>query len=165
MKNRSINILITAFVLLGILAFSLAIFIQWAHESFADGITVSENGVTESVLKVRDLRLNPTESKEYSVKLICEATGSYLITLDYNETSDGGMKRFVNVKVKCGGEVVYEGPLAPLLDSDYAIEFEGELDSEEPLPICITYDMPRDVGNEAQGTFSDFDVTLKIKKS
>ena len=165
MKNRSINILITAFVLLGILAFSLAIFIQWAHEVFRDGITVSENGVTESVIKVRDLKLNPTESKEYSVNLVCEATGSYFITIDYTETEDGGMKDFVNVKVRCNDEVVYEGSLAALINTDEVIEFEGELDAEDPLPVYITYEMPKDVGNEAQGTFSDFDITFKIKKS
>jgi hypothetical protein len=31
--------------------------------------------------------------------------------------------------------------------------------------FTVTYTMPRDVGNEAQGTYSDFDLTLKIKKN
>ena len=165
MKNRSINMLIAAFVLLGIFAFALAIFIQWAHERFEDGITVTENGVTEAVLKVRDLKLHPAESKEYTVNLRCEASGSYFIYLDYNETADGGMKGFVNVTVKYNGEAVYEGSLSSLLDSEEIIEFEGVLEADDPQLLLINYEMPRDIGNEAQGTFSDFDIQLKIKKS
>ena len=77
-------------------------------------ITVKENGVTESILEVRDLKLNPTESMEYDVNLLCDASGMYHISLDYNETEDGGMKPFVDVTVKVGGEQVYEGKLEEL---------------------------------------------------
>ncbi len=143
----------------------LITFLGKAKEDFPENITVSEDGVTESILAVRDLKLCPTESKEYSVNLVCAASGSYHISLDYEEKKNGGMKPFVDVTVKFNGEVVYEGELAALLDSGELIQFEGELHAEEPLVVSICYLMPYDVGNEAQGTYADFDIHLKIEKS
>lgn len=166
MKNKSVNILIVSFLLIGIMAVMLITFLGKAKEDFPENITVSSDGVTESILAVRDLKLSPTESKEYSVNLVCAASGSYHIYLDYEEKEDGGMKPFVDVTVKFDGEVVYEGELAALLrDDGELIQFEGELHAEEPLVVSICYLMPYDVGNEAQGTYADFDIHLKIEKS
>ena len=165
MKNKSINMLIVAFLLIALTAVMLIVFLDTSKDEFPKKITVSENGVTESVLPTRDLRLNPTESREYCVNLICAASGKYEITLDYEEKLDGGMKPFIEVTVKADGKTVYEGGLLELLDSDKTISFEGELHEKKPLPITISYHMPRDVGNEAQRTYSDFNVHLKIKKA
>ena len=157
--------MIVSFLLLGIMAVILIAFLGEAKEDFPKNITVSEDGATESVLAVRELKLNPTESKEYSVNLVCAATGSYHIYLDYEEKVDGGMKPFVDVSVKFDSEVVYEGELAALLDGDEVIHFEDELHETESLVVSICYLMPYDVGNEAQGTYADFDIHLKIEKS
>lgn len=165
MKNKSINILIVSLLMLGVMAVMLITFLGKVKEDFDKNITVSEDGVTESVLTVRDLKLNPTESKEYSVNLVCAATGSYHISIDYEEKADGGMKPFIDVTVKAGDEVVYEGKLTALLDNGEIIRFDGELYEKEPLVVSICYLMPYDVGNEAQGTYADFDVHLKIEKS
>lgn len=163
-KNSHINMLIVGLLLLVAMSVVLVVFIEYAHDVFDDNITVSSDGVTTSVKAVRDLRLTPTQSKTYSVNLVCEASGDYYIFLDYEETADGGMKRFVNVTVRLGDEVVYEGDLATLLDTDKVIEFEGTLEADDPLPVDITYEMPYETGNEAQGTSSDFNVKFTIKK-
>ena len=165
MKNRSVNILIASFVLIGIFAVMLIVFIDYAKDNFGNNITVSSEGVTESTLSVRNLRLNPSESKEYSINLVCEASGGFDVTLDFVEKADGGMKPFVNVTVKCDGELLYEGSLTALLDGDEVIVFEAELHATEPRVISICYSMPRSIGNEAQGTYSDFDLYLKVKKN
>ena len=168
MKNRSVNILIVALLLLALMSVMILVFLEKAHDDFPNDITVVEDGVTESILPVRDLMLNPTESKEYSVNLYCAASGSYYVYLDYEETEDGGMKHFVDVTVKANDTVVYEGKLDKLIDDpDEIIQFEGELNakSKDPFVISITYLMPREIGNEAQGTYSDFDIHLTIKKT
>lgn len=165
MKNRSINILIVAFIVIGMMAVALIFFLDKAEEDFSKDITVSEEGVTESILSVKELKLNPTESREYSINLVCTASGTYEITLDYEEKSDGGMKHFIEVTVKANESIVYEGGLQELLDSDKKIVFESELHEKEQLPISISYHMPREVGNEAQRTYADFDVHLEIKKA
>ena len=91
MKNKSINMFIAAMVLLCLIAIMLIVFLHRAHENFDDAVTVKANGVTESVFKVRDLTLTPTDVKEYDVNLYCEATGDYKISLDYREIHDGGI--------------------------------------------------------------------------
>lgn len=164
MKNRSINMLITALLLLGAISVTLVFFLWKAEENFPKNIRVRQDGITEDILPVRDLHLNPTESKEYSVDLVCDASGAYYITLDYEELENGGMKHFVNVTVKADNEVIYEGPLAALLDSDKILQFEGNLFATKPLTVSICYLMPYEVGNEAQGTYADFDVHIKIEK-
>ena len=166
MKNRSINMLIVALLVIGAMAVTLIVFIMDAKESFPEDITVVEDGVTETILPVRDLMLNPTESREYSVNLFCKASGGYHVYLDFEETEDGGMKPFVDVTVKVDGELLYEGKLDALLAPDAkTVDCEVELYAEEARVFTVTYTMPRDVGNEAQGTYSDFDLSLKIEKS
>ena len=165
MKAKNIQLLMFSMLLVISMGVALVAFLGMAKERFPENITVSENGVTESTLPIRDLQLNPTESREYSVNLVCDATGSYNIYVDYEEKNDGGMKPFIEVTVKLGGEIVYVGSLATLLNTDMVIEMEGELDESEPLVLSFCYLMPYEIGNEAQGTFSEFDTHIKIKKS
>ena len=165
MKNRSINLLIVSLLLIAAMAVTLIVFLEKAKEDFPKNITVDGDGVTESILPVRDLSLNPTESKEYSVNLVCAASGTYVITLDYVEKVDGGMKSFVDVSVTCGDLLLYSGSLSDLLDTDTVLEMEGELKADDPLTLTFRYEMPKSVGNEAQGTYSDFDIDLKITKA
>ena len=165
MKDRSFYILVTAILLLSAMALMLIIFLHEADESYEDSITVDANGVTETLIPVRDLTLTPGVKKEYDVNLICQATGSYFIHVDFQEKDDGGMKEFVDVRVEFDGEQVFDGKLTELIDEGVVIEGEGELHSEEPFEVHFYYEMPVEVGNEAQGTYSTFDVHILIKKS
>ena len=165
MTKRSFHILIVSFLLLALMAVVLMIFLAKAKEDFPKNITVSENGVTETLLPMRNLSLMPGESKEYTVNLICDATGSYYIYVDFDEKIDGGMKEFVDVYISANGELIYVGTLFDMLDNDTVVETLGELDEEEPFEITIQYTMPQEIGNEAQGSYADFDVHVKIKKS
>ena len=164
MKNKNINMLIIALLLLGSIAFSLIAFLTKVKEDFQENITVSESGVTEKAVKVRNLSLNPTDSREYSINLVCEASGKYLVSIEYDEKDDGGMKEFVNVTIKANDDMVYEGTLIDLIDNAPTVEFEGELYAKDPVVITINYAMPYEVGNEAEGTSADFDVIVKIAK-
>lgn len=165
MKNRSINMFIVGLLLFAVMAVMLFFFLWYAEEEFDEkNLLVEADGVTENMIPIRDLRLSPTESKEYSVNLVCLASGKYEITLDYEETEDGGMKPFVDVIVQCNGIDVYEGTLTELLSDGKQIQFEGTLEAEEPTVVTVIYKMPGSVGNEAQGTFTDFDIHFRIRK-
>lgn len=165
MKDRSFYILITAMVLLSVLAVLLIFFIFNADYKYEDNIRVKENGITETLIPVRDLVLSPGVEKDYDVKLICDASGSYFIHIDFQEREDGGMKEFVNVIVEYDGEQVYEGKLTELIDEGFVIEGERELHAQDPMNVTFRYVMPLETGNEAQGTYSYFDVHIVIKKS
>ena len=165
MKNRSINMLIVATIVLTGMAIMLLLFLDDAHNTFEGDITVNEYGVTETVIPIRDLTLTPGDQKDYDVNVYCKATGSYHVSIDVIEDKDGGMKKFVNVKILSDGAQIYEGALTELIDDDLIIIFDAELDDSRPTVLTFIYEMPLDTGNEAQGTFSDFDIQVNIKKN
>ena len=165
MKNRSVNILIVALCLLIVLSVTLAIFIEKARQDFEGDLRVSANGVTEKIFVVRELSLNPTESRDYTVNLLCAASGVYNLTLDYNETRDGGMKDHVVVTMTLGDELIYAGTLANLLQDGVSVQTVCTLEEKDSIPLKVHYEMPHHIGNEAQGTSADFKISLAIKKA
>ena len=164
MKAKSLNILLVAFLLIGIFSIMLITFLGQVHEDFPKNITIDAGETSDTVFTVRDLQLSPAEYEEYTVNLVCGASGSYHISLEYTQTRDGGMSGFVNVVVTSGDQVVYQGPLDALFQGE-VVTFDGELRAKDPLPVTIRYEMPYEIGNEAQGTSSDFDVRIAIEKS
>ena len=165
MKQRGMTILTISLALLGAIGVMLLVFVNQAHEEFKENVQVSENGVTEEVLVIRDLMLNPAEKKQYEVKLTCPASGQFNITLDHEEIEDGGMKPFVNVRIFCNDREVYCGTLVELLDHGTLATMQAELHATEPALLRVVYEMPYETGNEAQGTFADFNIRLTIEKS
>ena len=118
---------------------------------------------THEVLEVADLKLIPSESKEYRIEITSHSTNEYSVTLDFVETNDGGMKEFVDVRLELDGQVLYEGKLMDLF-GDFTIDFNVFLKAKEASTVSIVYSMDSTVGNEAKKTFSDFNIDLKINK-
>ena len=164
MNKKTVFIIISALLMLGLMASMLLMLMMKAHENFPKNIKVREDGVTEDVFAIRDLQLCPTESKEYEIDLFCDASGDYNITMAYEERKQGTMKHYVDVVVKANGETVYQGKLSKLIDGKEIVSFDGTLLAEHPLTVTVTYTMPYETGNEAQGTSADFDIHLKIQK-
>ena len=57
--------------------------IQNAHNDFGEDIVIENNGQTVKNFSIDDLMLNPGQTKDYKVNLICKAEGTYKIILDY----------------------------------------------------------------------------------
>ena len=165
MKQKGITILTISLALLGMVGVMLLVFVNQAHDEFKESIEVSENGVTEEVLAVRDLMLNPADQKQYEIRLTCPASGQFDITLDHEEIKDGGMKPFVNVRISCNERELYCGTLVDLLDHGATVSVKEELHATDPLILYVAYEMPYETGNEAQDTFADFNIHLKIEKA
>ena len=167
MKNRSVNMMIVAILILALFSAAIIFFIADTHEKFPNRIMVRANGITESIIDVDGLYLRPAGISEYDINLVCAATGSYYVYLDYEEKADGGMKEFVHVVIESDGEPVYEGSLSALLaegEDEKIVEYISDLDDDEPNVITIRYSMSDLIGNEAQGTYSSFRIHLKIVK-
>lgn len=164
MKNRTLGTILVALLALSAMAITLVLFLVEAHENFPESVKVRENGVTQDVFSVRDLQLYPGQSREYEIELVCDASGDYNITLAYEELESGSLKHYVDVAVKANGETVYTGKLSRLIDDKETVSFDGTLEAEEPLVVTVTYTMPHEIGNEAQGASTDFDIYLRIEK-
>lgn len=164
MSKLGITVLVVALCVLAATGILLAANTQMAHEDFEENITVSKEGTTTDTVEVNNLSLYPTDSRAYTVHLKCKASGTYGILLDFEEKRDGGLKPYVDVTIKADGKTVFVGQLAALLSGESTPQFSGELSGERPFDIEIIYTMPREVGNEAQNAFADFNVNLTIEK-
>ncbi|MBQ8425023.1 MAG: hypothetical protein IJX17_03260 [Clostridia bacterium] len=138
--------------------------IQNAHDDFGEEIIIESNGQTVKNFSIDDLMLNPGQSKEYSVNLICKAEGTYLIILDYNETKDGGLKGFVDVDIFVNDNIIETKKLDELLTDNVTIEFSEDLYGDKPVVLKFVYKMSNNIKNEAQETYADFDLKLTIEK-
>ncbi len=158
-KRGTSRVLILALCIYALIGIVFFFYIRQAQSDFTEEITVEINGATTSVLKIGELNLKPGEDREYAVKLKSRADGEYKIGLNFAETTDGGLKGFIDTEITCGGET-YTKTLLELLSGEEEIAFICPLKGDVATRIFIHYYMPIEVGNEAQGAVADFDVVL-----
>lgn len=163
MKKKHITIPIIIICIAVVVTLCFWVFLINAYQKFPKTVKVSADGVTEETFTVTGLTLYPSQSKEYSIDLICDVTGDFQVDLFYSETADGGLKDYVNVTVS-SGEYLFEGGLADLYASDSGVSSQSTIWASNPTTVSIVYAMPSGVGNEAQNTYSTFDVLLRIRK-
>jgi hypothetical protein len=139
------------------------IYIFLIRGNVIEEITIDRDGVSELTLEVDDLRLVPASEKEYIVEMKAKATGHYTLSMFYYETDDGGMSQYVDVVISYMDNVVYEGRLSELIRGKEILCDIDLLDgSITELKFC--YKMSEEVGNEAQGTTTSFNISLAIKR-
>ncbi len=163
-KTKSITILFISLALMSVMAISLIGYFTGGAEKLSETVIVEGDGVVDKTLSVSSLTLNPGEEVEYEILLKSEIDGSFTVSLDFIEMVDGGLNSFVNVEISSNDNAVHDGTLRDLLSST-AISFEEILDAKAPVKIKITYKMPVETGNEAQGTTASFNIRLIIQKS
>ena len=165
MGKKTLGILIVAFCLLGIMDTMLIVFLHEKNEDFDNELSITIDGNTEGIMQVRDLQLVPGQSEEYYFTLIGQVSGTFDITLEYLELEDGGLGPFVDVTVTTGTEQIHFGKLEALLNKEDAILFQHDFAPDEILVIVVKYTMPIETGNEAQLTYSDFNLKLLVEKA
>lgn len=143
-------------------------FVVWMIvNNFSDDkeVDFDAEGFHETV-SIEGLALVPGDERDYSFKLKCRDKGEYQVGLRMVEKpeGDGGLKEFINVKIVLDDKVLYEGSLKEVLLGEAVIYGEPVSFSRESVDLVITYAMPIEVGNEAMGTFADFDMTLMVSE-
>ena len=124
------------------------------------GLWFGEEGIEETV-SIDGLGLVPGESREYSFVLNCTKEGRYAIGIKVDETKDGGLKNFVNVKIKIGDDTLLEDKLVNITDQTTVLDLSYPF-LKTTEAFTVVYTMPLDVGNEAMNTYADFDMTVLI---
>ena len=147
-----------------LIAFGVVLLVS-TNKDFDDmkkSVTVSADGVTQETLEIKDLSLVPGDKVEYEISLTITASATYHLTLDFSEEKDGGLKQFVNTTIKLDEKEVSSDKLSAFLSGK---KMDEKLAAEEGqvLSLKIIYDMGIEVGDEAQETYSDFDVALTIE--
>lgn len=163
-KSKSIWILISSFIMVFFISVAVIFNNIDAREDFTNSVKIDGDGYAETTCEIRSLQLHPSESKDYSIEVAPEFGGEYEITINFNEITNGGLKEFVNVSVSIGDKI-YTYLLKNLLDEKNTIKILQNFSKEKPLELIISYAMPYEVGNEAQGVFADFDVKIIFNKA
>ncbi|MBR3804174.1 MAG: hypothetical protein IKJ14_02350 [Clostridia bacterium] len=163
-KSKSIWVLIISFIVVAFISIAIIFNNLDARSEFTNSVKIDGSGYAEKEIEVRNLQLHPNESKSYTIEVAPEFGGDYEISINYQEIKDGGLKEFVTVSFSVDGKQVQSSSLKNLLDGKSSIVILQNFSEDKPLKLTVTYIMPYEVGNEAQGAYADFDVTLIFDK-
>lgn len=118
-----------------------------------------EGETTSKTLKATLTGFYPGCTQEYQIGLTGDLADSYNVTLTFrNDKKQGGLENFITVVISTSNFTL-EKPLKDLLNGD-VIDL-----GTNASQITISYTMPTDTDDEAQGTTCDFYVDLTAKNS
>ncbi len=158
MKKRLMFILMLACMLTAFTG--IVIWTVMQGESNLEENTVIElNGETSKSLKAELVGFYPGCEREYSIVLKGDLSENYYVEINFRSGGEsGGLESYLVVRIATSG-VTVEKRLAELLDG-------GRIElGKNANKITITYVMPSDVGNEAQGSSAAFYVDVSAKNS
>ncbi len=157
--RKELRVLIVSLCVIILVAILLIIFLTGEQENFEKNVTITTDGKVSETLTFEKLDLKPGESVEYTINVKCAVDGEYDVLLEFVQTKNGGISPFVNVDIDYNGNVKSER-LDKLFLSAKAVELVCTLSEKEVQQIKIKYTMPYEVENEAEDTWSIFNVVL-----
>lgn len=143
----SVILTLTGVVILGILQ---------NNSNLEDSTVVEINGETSKTLKAEIKGFYPGKTADYVISLTGDSAEEYSITLNFFGDNGGELKKYILVGVMTDNSSI-EKPLEELLEGDALSLGRGITE------ITITYTMPIDTGDEAQGESVVFFVELNAK--
>jgi len=105
------------------------------------------------------LALVPGEQCSYDIELDHEVQKQYDLILDFYEIEEKSLKDSARVRIESGGVPIYDELLATAFE-DENIKFPVDFDKDMNTAFKVTYYMPLEVGNEAQGAEALFELRL-----
>ena len=134
------------------------------YDDNRDVIKVSlESGVPGKV-EFENLAMVPGEIVTFESQIYSDISSKCTLERAFEEHAEkainSNLKNYVVAAVHVNGAFLCEKPLAELLDGEVLVIDDCKLNKTDPLNITFTFIMPLDVGNEAQGADTIFDVVL-----
>ena len=136
-------------------AISVTIFAGWAVVSNTGNslqMELNRDGTSQKTLEITESDFVPGEERTYELKLV-GSEGAYDFTLSFRQKESGTLQNYLYVTVKAG-DVQQKKSLRELLAGE-TLRFRSDADV-----LVLTYSMPKEVGNEAQGAVASFDLTI-----
>ncbi len=134
------------------------------YEEDQEVIKVSlEEGVPEKV-EFKNLAMIPGEVATFDAQIYSDIRSNCTLEIEFEELTDKAqnnrLKEYVVAAIHVNGEFLCEKPLSELLDGETLTLEDCKLNNTDGLALTFTYVMPLDVGNEAQGADTIFNVVL-----
>ena len=156
-------LMLAAFCVAAMTGMGIIYYTQVAKDSFELGedVTLRPEGETTITQEVTELNLVPGTSQSYSVDMKCKAENKYAINVAFTETGDNSLRQFTFVEIYLNGGFVGKASLDELLKGKN-FDTECKLYANTAAILEFRYDMPLEVGNEAEGASANFDVTVTV---
>ncbi len=126
------------------------------NNDLEEATVIEINGETSKELKAEIKGMYPGKTEEYKISLTGDTVDAYSITLDFFGDNGGELKKYILVGIVTEKGSI-EKPLQELLDGESVSLGQGVTE------ITISYTMPIDTGDEAQGTSVVFYMELNAK--
>lgn len=131
--------------------------------SLKDHTTITFNGETTKTLKAEIGGFYPGKSVDYTIEISDKGAADFNVSLVFRKNDkvkpeENTLGKYVNVRI-AAGEETFEGNLEELFGEE-TIKL-----GRNSQKITITYTMPLEIGNEAQGAEARFfiDITASEK--
>lgn len=155
-KKRILALVVVAAIVAGIILY-FVLTAESKYKLFKE-IVLAESGITYEELEFSANGLKPDSSRDYTLQLTAKDSGRYGLEFSFIEEHDGGLRNFVFVKFEFNNDVK-EYSLNELFNG-LTVNFETEISGRAAAQLHIIFIMPYEIGNEAQGTESDFTVSF-----
>ena len=160
--NRKFRTTLMIITIVCLIFFILATIFTCSSNGFEKQIVLERDGKTVENMQIKELGLHPGESVDYKVLIKTKATGTYRVSMDFDEIEDGGLKNFIIVTIKSGDTVIYEDGLTQTLSGDNVV-FNCDIKANETYVLDIKYLMPIEAGNDAMNTRASFNIEFTIE--
>lgn len=155
-KGNKLKYFIIIISIISTLACVGLFFTMQNNNNLINNTTINVNGETNVTLKAKIDGLYPGKTEIYVVSLKGSTAKEYYVTLNFFEDNGGALKRYLNVKIETVNGVI-EKPLQDLLNEEPVFLGQGLTE------ILLSYTMPIDTGDEAQGASVVFYVEFNAK--
>lgn len=124
-----------------------------SYTNMEENVDIVIDGNTCETLKANITDLYPGKTSEYFINLINDTEKDYFITIKFYDDDGGLLKNFLLVEIKTEN-ITIQKELKELINGEEINIGKGS------SKIIISYTMPKDVGNESQGTSVKFFIDL-----
>ncbi len=158
-----IKLMRIALIALGVLLLSGTVFVVYKSVSASKNNVISVDIKDEGETSVffEDLCMIPGETSEYTVTLGNKGAKNYDVSVSFRENGEkkNSLKNYAFVRIEVDGRIVCDERLSTLLEGE-DIVLSVSLSGEDTEDVKITYYLPRETGNEAQGTEVSFELLI-----
>lgn len=156
-------LMLVAFCIAAMTGMGIIYYTQTAKDGFelGESVTLRPEGETTITQEVAELSLIPGTSQSYSVEMKCMAENTYAINVSFTETGSSSLRGFAFVEAYLDGILLGKASLDDLLGG-MTFDTECKLYASSAAVLELRYNMPLEIGNEAEGTVASFDVNISV---
>ncbi len=165
MKKSVYYVLMAALELLTAAALCVGIWTYDANRKMSTSrdVQINEDGEADSSFIFRIDGMLPGDSQSYTVNLSAASNEVYKVSMQFSEKGDVALAPYITVDVLVDGQSVCTAPLTELLSGREVVLDVDFLQKNERV-MQISYTLPLETDDSAQGAVAKFDAVMQIER-